>query len=54
MGEVDKPIIHSRKISICELKGEVIRELEEKNLIKESEELYGCPVQYQLLITKDK
>lgn len=52
MGAVNKPTIRSRRIPISELKGDDIRQMEEKDLLGESDELYGLPVQYRLLITK--
>lgn len=52
MGAAEKPTIRSKRIPISELKGEDIRQLEEKDLLGESDELYGLPVQYRLLVTK--
>lgn len=54
MGTAEKPTIRSKRIPISELKGDDIRQLEEKDLLSESDELYGLPVQYRLLVTKER
>ena len=54
MGAAEKPTIRSKKVPISKLRGEDIRKLEEKDLLGESDELYGLPVQYRLLVTKEK
>lgn len=54
MGAAEKPTIRSKKVPISKLRGEDIRKLEEKDLLGESDELHGLPVQYRLLVIKER